>query len=144
MYSRKYVVQIEYLRGIHSHIKLEVYILLSLVRSLWIYIVRTLNESSYEGSHWLSIIMAGSSRTDLCDLNQQRQCFAGSSVEASTACSRQQGLALRSRLRFAIIALLACLVAVTAKFFLCVCVEVFCFRWWALPGGGFQRGVGFS
>ena len=45
------IVQIEYLRGIHSHIKLEVYILLSLVRSLWIYIVRTLNESSYEGSH---------------------------------------------------------------------------------------------
>ena len=66
--------------------------------------------------------MAGSSRTDLCDLNQQRQCLAGSSVEASTACSRQQGLALRSRLRFAIIALLACLVAVTAKiFFMCVC-----------------------
>ena len=66
--------------------------------------------------------MAGSSRTDLCDLNQQRQCFAGSSVEASTACSRQQGLALRSRLRFAIIALLACLVAVTAIFFfMCVC-----------------------
>ena len=65
--------------------------------------------------------MAGSSRTDLCDLNQQRQCLAGSSVEASTACSRQQGLALRSRLRFAIIALLACLVAATAKIFLCVC-----------------------
>ena len=65
--------------------------------------------------------MAGSSRTDLCDLNQQRQCFAGSSVEASTACSRQQGLALRSRLRFAIIALLACFVAATAKFFfMCV------------------------
>ena len=66
--------------------------------------------------------MAGSSRTDLCDLNQQRQCFAGSSVEASTACSRQQGLALRSRLRFAIIALLACLVAATAFFFFYVCV----------------------
>ena len=66
--------------------------------------------------------MAGSSRTDLCDLNQQRQCLAGSSVEASTACSRQQGLALRSRLRFAIIALLARLVAVTANFFfMCVC-----------------------
>ena len=67
--------------------------------------------------------MAGSSRTDLCDLDQPRQCLAGSSVEVSTACSRQQGLALRSRLRFAIIALLACLVAATAKFFfLCVCV----------------------
>ena len=64
--------------------------------------------------------MAGSSRTDLCDLNQQRQCLAGRSVEASTACSRQQGLALRSRLRFAFIALLACLVAATAKFFMCV------------------------
>ena len=66
--------------------------------------------------------MAGSSRTDLCDLNQQRQCLAGSSVEASTACSRQQGLALRSRLRFAIIALLACLVAATANFFFYMCV----------------------
>ena len=32
---------------------------------------------------------------------------------------------MRSRLRFAIIALLACLVAATANFFLCVCVEVF-------------------
>ena len=68
--------------------------------------------------------MAGSSRTDMCDLNQQRQCLAGRSVEASTACSRQQGLALRSRLRLAIIALLACLVAATAFFFY-VCVEVF-------------------
>ena len=36
-----YIVQIEYLRGIHSHIKLEVYISLSLVRSLWIYIVKS-------------------------------------------------------------------------------------------------------
>ena len=90
--------------------------MISLVRSFWIYIFRTLNESSCEGS-------------DLCDPVQPRQCLAGSSVEASTACSRQQGLALRSRLRFAIIALLACLVAATANFiFMCVCVEVFCFR----------------
>ena len=78
---------------------------------------------------WFLIDMAGSSRVDLCDLDQPRQCLARSSVEASTACSRQQGLALRSRLRFAIIALLACLVAATANFILmCVCVEVFCFR----------------
>ena len=66
--------------------------------------------------------MAGSSRVDLCDLDQPRQCLARSSVEASTACSRQQRLALRSCLRLAIIALLACLVAATAKFFyVCVC-----------------------
>ena len=67
--------------------------------------------------------MAGSSKDDLCDIDQSRQCLASSLVEASTACSRQQGLALRSRLRFAIIALLACLVAATANFFFYVCVR---------------------
>ena len=121
--------------------------MISLVRSLLdLYIARMLYECSCERSylvwpvHLESICVNQINQSDNVSLSD---CLARSLLEASTACSRQQRLALRSRVRLAIIVLLACLVATIANFFY-VCVwRCFSFLLMGFARRRVSKGCGF-